>query len=221
MRPFLVPFIMLLAASLPVRTARSEPVTGTFSGRVSSLAGYSHLLPADIHVGDAVTGTLVFDLEGSSNTLTLPGYRVHFLLSGSFAMSVQVEGYTWSIDTGYHTIDVADDGQFGDVVHWVLGTALWPSTSPNLGGGGNVGLTVEDFEAPRDLIDAAAFPPSHFADADFTGGRTAVGWIGAWHNSGLPFWEINFEVTHLALDQAVPVRATTWGRVKALLATGG
>jgi hypothetical protein len=217
MNPRIALLLALLAANAPTTIALAEPITGTFTGTVTSLGGSSHLLPADIQVGDAVTGTLQFDLEGTTSTLSPSGYRVHFLPDGAFAMTVGIEGHIWLIDTGNHTIDVANDGTFGDVIHWVLGTAMWPPISPNLGGGGNLGLSLDDVVEPRDLVDAAALPPSHFTDADFAGGRTAVGWVGAWDNSGAPFWEINFDVTHLALEQAVPVRATTWGRVKALL----
>jgi hypothetical protein len=178
-------FTAALAAALAgVGGARADFVTYEITGKVSTLVDYSpghNQLPADIHVGDALSGTFSYNTDA-------PGSSVYRGTALQMSIRVTIDGHTFALtsSTASDEIDLLSIPPFGyykrgPEITTDFGTPL-SFASLNLGGNGTT--------------DLSKFQPSlNYFD-------NSVGLSDA--GSASPYWFIGGSVDTLAPVAAVP-----------------
>jgi hypothetical protein len=196
-------------------SAKSAVVTATFSGRVTRIDHSPGMgPPSAVTVGDAVTGTMVYDTALAAGTLTPP--TAHYVFpTGAMCHQASIEGYQWNTDEA-GTADLADESSLPaqDQANFVTMThdhSRFPAGSlPGL----DMGWVELDLTGDPSMLSSLALP---ITDADlywpavtYAGGAIqAYGWSN--------YWIIFFSIDQFSLGGATAVEGRTWGEVKSLM----
>jgi hypothetical protein len=178
-------------------------VTWTFSGTITSNGGSTIGTVPGINVGDAVTGTAVYNTNASPIDLSW-GATLYELTMSTDVLIIEVNGLTFSSTPGdYLSAVVSNDGtiagEYGDRV-----TVSYQTDNSW------VHVNIQDEVAPYDLITDQSLPTY----LDFTKANEMPGWDGNYGAIQIGFTEGDIQLASFSIDSfetsAVPIPPAIW-----------
>ncbi len=182
-----------------------------FTGTVLGVTDVGAAPPA-VKVGRAVEGTITY--EPSAATAFVSGPRemsYRFPADPGHVFRLAIGNQTWTVPL--QVVSVCDEGCGGDVVKFA-GPATGAADFPGFLYRGEMLLQASTWAPPHALVTGLRLPAAA-ADIDFGVADFRRGEILSSMAAQFRYWYISFSMDAAAL----PVRATTWGAIKALYAT--
>jgi len=203
-----IPATIFLIGTLTTAAANAGVVV-SFSGQVTDLGGFQASPPAGVSLGSIVNGTVVYFTADATEVEVGPSERTYIFPAASRnQITVSIGTLMWKADLqGINVCDDVCDGDFLDCAGFSSVTVNFPG---NLGTG-FLSLEFSDADLPYDLLIGHDLPNAA-EDIRFGSAQVKAGSVSS--SDGTGFWAIQFDVN----SQSVPVRASTWGEIKALYA---